>query len=60
MKTLLSLDDDSLCVCVLGVMPDVQRIIDSIIQRDQETVRVLLDSYNTQVSDGCYDYCTTL
>ncbi|KAM7372487.1 hypothetical protein PAMP_009651 [Pampus punctatissimus] len=31
-----------------GMVPDVQKIIESISQGDQDTVQVLLDSYNTQ------------
>lgn len=40
-----------------GMVPDVERIIDSIAQGDQDTVQLLLDSYNTQVTDSCYGYC---
>ncbi|XP_026214545.1 synembryn-A [Anabas testudineus] len=39
------------------MMPDVKQIIDSILQRDQDTVQVLLDSYNTQYAD-CFFYNT--
>ncbi len=39
-----------------GMVPDVERIIESIIQRDQDAVQLLLHSYNIQVTDCCYDY----
>ncbi|KAE8283703.1 Synembryn-A Protein Ric-8A [Larimichthys crocea] len=31
-----------------GMVPDVERIIESIVQGDQDSVQLLLDSYNTQ------------
>lgn len=43
------------CHWAAGMVPDVERIIESIVQGDQDSVQLLLDSYNTQVTD-CY-YC---
>lgn len=40
-----------------GMVPDVEKIIESIIQGDQDTVQLLLDNYNTKVIDCCYEHC---
>lgn len=47
-------------VVLSDMVPDMERIIESIVQRDQDTVQLLLNSYNTQVTDGYYDYCISL
>lgn len=44
-------------VLASGMVPDVQRIIDSIIQGDQDTVQILLDSYNIQVIAAIASVC---
>ncbi|KAI3360273.1 hypothetical protein L3Q82_014594, partial [Scortum barcoo] len=40
-----------------GMVPDMERIIESIIQGDQDTVQVLLHTYNTQYAD-CFFFNT--
>lgn len=42
------------------MVPDIERIIESIVRRDQDSVQLLLNSYNTQVTILCYDYCVAL
>lgn len=39
-----------------GMVPDVERIIESIVQGDQDSVQLLLHTYNIQVTDCCHDY----
>ncbi|KAG7222022.1 hypothetical protein INR49_028186 [Caranx melampygus] len=39
------------------MVPDVERIIESIVQGDQDTVQLLLDGYNTQYAD-CFFFNT--
>uniref|UniRef100_A0A3P9D854 Synembryn n=1 Tax=Maylandia zebra TaxID=106582 RepID=A0A3P9D854_9CICH len=39
------------------MVPDIERIIESIVRRDQDSVQLLLNSYNTQVTILCYNYC---
>ncbi|GAA6233113.1 synembryn-A-like [Lates japonicus] len=41
------------------MVPDVERIIDSIAQGDQDTVQLLLDSYNTQYAE-CFFFNTEM
>lgn len=36
------------------MVPDIERIIESIVRRDQDSVQLLLNSYNTQVTILCY------
>ncbi|KAG8006650.1 Synembryn-A [Nibea albiflora] len=36
------------CHWAAGMVPDVERIIESIVQGDQDSVQLMLDSYNTQ------------
>lgn len=42
------------------MVPDIERIIESIVRRDQDSVQLLLNSYNTQVTSLCYDYCVAI
>lgn len=53
MRCLVVVETD-VVLCLLSVssdmLPDVERIIESIVQGDQDTVQLLLDGYNTQVT----------
>lgn len=42
------------------MVPDIERIIESIARRDQDSVQLLLNSYNTQVTILCYNYCVAI
>lgn len=42
------------------MVPDIERIIESIVRRDQDSVQLLLNSYNTQVTILCYNYCVAI